>query len=250
MGRQVLAWLGFSYGYARPMSSLIKRLLSFVDSAASACRLETAHVASFGLLALLCSCEAPKVMERPIKIQPPTHAALKALLTHEPSGIKFFPRVAALGRKGSKPGVNKGASVRVSYACSNEEFQAGRHVTYPLVAMIVVTPASDVAPDALRAREMDELLKEHPDAEHETISGLHGDADYLVYRPDSSEFPHGMAPSKVAFNIAHPRAVELHAFQHGGYTISYLFTFPAFKRNDFSKMRTGFMKTFEAQQGW
>ena len=201
------------------------------------------------LLALLASCEAPKAVERPINVKP-LAADMKGLLTHEPSGIKFAPRVAALGRLGSRPGVNKGASIRVSYRCVNEEYQNGRNVTYPLVAMIVVTPASSVSPDDLRAREADELVKQHPDAEHETISGPHAEADYLVYHQDSSEFPHGMAPSKVAFNIAHPRAVELHAFQHGGYTVSYLFTFPAFKRSDFSKMRTGFMKTFEAQQGW
>ena len=205
-------------------------------------------VFAVALLGFLASCQGPNPDVKAKHEVKPIPAQVQGLLTHGPSGIKFVPQVGALRRRGTSTGVDNRPSISVLYRHTDAEFQGRGTVKYFLNAIVMVMPASVASPDKLRAMVCSKIEETYPDATHESITGPHGQGDYLVYRRDRSEFMDHLSTTKAAFTAAHPCGMEVYAFQHGEFTVLYRFEFVTVRRSEFRKAMLGFMKTFEAQQ--
>ncbi|MDB6076152.1 MAG: hypothetical protein JWO89_3792, partial [Verrucomicrobiaceae bacterium] len=127
-------------------------------------------------------------------------------------------------------------------------FRGRGSVRYFLHATVTVMPTGAASSDKMRATVLSNIEEKYPEATHESVSGPHGEADYLTYRRDRSEFTDHLSNTKAAFSAVHLSGVELHAYQRGEFTVLYRFDFATVRRNDFSRTIAGFMKTFEAQQ--
>lgn len=237
------------------MSSLIRRACPAVKS--TACPLfhgdwatriaPLRHLFALALLGLLTSCQLPPVYVPKKTVDKPVPE--RFVLTHGPSGIKFMPRVAALGRQGKATGVKQKSSLSVMYKYTDELSRGRGTVKYFLSATVMVVPASVASPDQLRALTRSKIEGTYPEATHKSITGPHGEADYLTYHRDRSEFTDRFSSkSKAAFSAAFETGAELYAYQRGQFTVLYHFQFATIRRNAFSRAIAGFMKTFEAQQ--